>query len=591
MKLSHKLLLIVALAVFVTLFQHLVGLYLDRRSRAYETNQRTLNGASEMLLEAIVFEKDFLADPARTDLADHTEKLIGEARTLLNGLSDNSEGINHHPGSLVPLLDEYREIFGWLRLKLDEVQAERAALDARLLELNSQAMEVVAKTQYEIGLAMINVEPVDQSLHNLSDNVKNTLLWTWQANVEAERRHSSEADETDRLTTVFKKLKDARTNAEILKGYLSGDEVYSAYLEAAIEFLDWLPEQIEDIGELELEQADLSRVLGEIRRDILTAKDALLAENEARLAQLRDWIDRVRNLSAVILVVGVLAGGLRLLVSITRPLKGAMAAISTSARRTASGAAEVAEASGSVSRSAAGQAAGLEEIASALEEMAVTSRETSQLTRGAKDLMHQNIQMSSRSLKRLVDLSKRLKTIKGDGDRMAEVITAINDIAFQTNLLALNAAVEASRAGRAGAGFMVVAEAVRDLAGQAGRAATQTAELLEGNMKQTAQATEEMDRMGQDLEGIIETATVLGEKTEAITRASIEQSRGIGQIHAATREIDRSTQRVAADAEDVAAGAARMRTDAGRMREVADQLAKLVKGRKPLRNVRPTKRS
>ena len=48
--------------------------------------------------------------------------------------------------------------------------------------------------------------------------------------------------------------------------------------------------------------------------------------------------------------------------------------------------------------------------------------------------------------------------------KIADIVTAIDEIAFQTNLLALNAAVEAARAGDQGRGFAVVAVEVRKLA-------------------------------------------------------------------------------------------------------------------------------
>ena len=94
-----------------------------------------------------------------------------------------------------------------------------------------------------------------------------------------------------------------------------------------------------------------------------------------------------------------------------------------------------------------------------------------------------------------IDLQAAMSDIDASSDEIERVLHMIDEISFQTNLLALNAAVEAARAGKAGAGFSVVAEEVRTLANRSAQAARDTQDLILRARDQTSEGA----RLGRDV--------------------------------------------------------------------------------------------
>ena len=300
------------------------------------------------------------------------------------------------------------------------------------------------------------------------------------------------------------------------------------------------------------------------------------AEFMAPVIQIRNWIFMTTASASILACIIVLV----FVLSITRTINTVAESLRNGAEEVASAANQIASASQSLAETSSEQAATQEETSASIEQISATAKETTELTRDASNLMNENIAKTAQSLKALKKLSGNMASIENDSSKIGTVTKTIDEIAFQTNLLALNAAVEAARAGEAGAGFAVVAEEVRNLALRASEAANGTQELLEGMRAQIVTGAESLRSMSVDFEGIVESATVMGEQTSAITEASRQQSQGIDQISQATLNVDQATQAVAANSEETAAASEELASQAETMLAMVKTLAQLVHGQK-----------
>lgn len=270
--------------------------------------------------------------------------------------------------------------------------------------------------------------------------------------------------------------------------------------------------------------------------------------------------------------------------TVSRPVFDIAGKLNDAACQIAAAADQVSQSAQSLAENASEQAAVIQEASASTEEIAARSLETSELTQGAEALMSENIRKSGLSLKSLISVITEMSQIEKEGSRMGEIIRTIEEIAFRTRLLALNAAVEAARAGTAGAGFAVVADEVKNLATSAAAAAENTQNILDTTIRRVASASQSVKAVNSDFEGIIETATSMGEKTLSITEASKEQSLSIGCVRTAITESDKVTQHLAAGSQEFAAAAQELSAQATEMKSFARELLLIVAGTRMMKS-------
>ena len=242
--------------------------------------------------------------------------------------------------------------------------------------------------------------------------------------------------------------------------------------------------------------------------------------------------------------------------------------VSLASEQVTSASTEISSGSQALASGASEQASSLEEISSNLQEMASMTKQNSANSKEAKALSDSARGSSVKGKESMSRLSAAIDKIKSSSDETAKIVKTIDEIAFQTNLLALNAAVEAARAGDAGKGFAVVAEEVRNLAIRSAEAAKNTANMIEGSVKNSEEGVVLNQEVLKNLDEINEQIKKVGEVMEEIAAASEQQTQGMDQINTAVEQMNQITQQNAANSEESASAAEELSGQAEEMKSM-----------------------
>ena len=214
------------------------------------------------------------------------------------------------------------------------------------------------------------------------------------------------------------------------------------------------------------------------------------------------------------------------------------------------------------------QAGSLEETASAMEELTATVRQNADNARQAKQMAVSASDKAQRGGEVMGDVIRTMEAIDSSSNKIADIISVIDGIAFQTNILALNAAVEAARAGEQGRGFAVVATEVRNLAHRSAAAAKEIKALISDSVEQVEQGGKLVQQAGAAMTEVVDTVRSVTDIVSEISAASAEQSTGIDEINRAITQMDEVTQQNAALVEEAAAASQSLQEQASNLASV-----------------------
>ncbi|CAI1006465.1 methyl-accepting chemotaxis protein [Serratia quinivorans] len=389
-------------------------------------------------------------------------------------------------------------------------------------------------------------------------------------------------------------IDDARSAANALSRRLS--DAQRPLLQPLLSALDDYKKRIEAYLPAYQQEQAVSQLLGNSAQEVGTLVNAFMQDE---LTQTHNDINSAQLQMGITTLIAIIAGLLvawRITLQITRPLQSTLALAEriasgdlrqaqTSTRRDELGqllnavaamsqnlrdmiekiqmgvsqvstaAAEIAAGNTDLSSRTEQQAAAVEETAASMEQLTATVKQNAENAHHANQLATDASQTAQQGGKLVESVVSTMRDISSSSQRIAEITTLINGIAFQTNILALNAAVEAARAGEQGRGFSVVASEVRNLAQRSAQAAKEIEGLIAESVNRVQTGTTLVENTGNTMEQIVLSVTHVRDIMAEIAAASDEQTRGIAQIGQAIVEMDHTTQQNAALVEESAAAA------------------------------------
>ncbi|KJY84571.1 chemotaxis protein [Vibrio galatheae] len=221
----------------------------------------------------------------------------------------------------------------------------------------------------------------------------------------------------------------------------------------------------------------------------------------------------------------------------------------------------------------------ISEIASNAATAAETANQASDNTEVGQNVVNQAKDAISRLALDIENTGQVVEQLASTTQEIGSILDVIRDISEQTNLLALNAAIEAARAGEQGRGFAVVADEVRNLAS---RTADSTEEIqkminqlqsdakdavsaMEAGKSVTGEGVSASDEAVDVLVSISERIHDISDRNTQVATATEEQSTVVHTINQNIEEINAINEVTTSTAEELAAASAELKELSARL--------------------------